>query len=197
VFRFAADGTERIFSEVGVGWATGLYARSLLLDLLGNAAQIAVLGDESLDVIYELRMYPPLADQVSTVTTRGVERTLVFRATSVTASASWAPINAAANMNGEFRGYDGAIGSITGLPSGVSSSLGVGVTGEYSSGSLESSATLNVGPSSGNGPAGISTITTPESSGFGRYQISISPPISKTSANYFRSVFRAKWGRKT
>lgn len=84
VFRVAPVGSNRTYSEVGVGWsATNLFSRALIKDPLGNPNTITVLGDEYLDVTYEIRMYIPAGDRVSVIQPTGDDlepRTVTVRA---------------------------------------------------------------------------------------------------------------------
>lgn len=59
-YRFAEGVAAGNISEVGCGWGTGLalWNRALVKDLSGNPTTIAVLSDELLDVIIEVRYYP-------------------------------------------------------------------------------------------------------------------------------------------
>ncbi|WP_312237310.1 hypothetical protein [Stenotrophomonas sp.] len=79
--RFAAGAAAGTLAEVGVSPAgTGaLFSRALILDGGGNPTTITVLSDEVLDVTYELRLYPTLADATGTVTIAAVSYNWIAR----------------------------------------------------------------------------------------------------------------------
>lgn len=72
--RFAAGAAAGVLAEVGVSpaAASALFSRALILDGGGAPTTITVLSDEVLDVTYELRLYPVLADATGTVTIASV-----------------------------------------------------------------------------------------------------------------------------
>ena len=83
--RFAPRGSAYNVSEVGFGHDTvnTLFNRALIRNSYGELATISVLGDEYLEVIYQIRIYPPMQDAVFTVIPTGKdteERQLVVRA---------------------------------------------------------------------------------------------------------------------
>lgn len=58
-WRFAVGVATGNISEIGLGWGNAtLWNRALIKDTSGNTATIAVLADEYLDVISEVRVYP-------------------------------------------------------------------------------------------------------------------------------------------
>ena len=64
-YRFGEGVAVGNLSEVGIGHAaTGavLFSRALIVDGLGVPTTITVLADEYLDVLWELRIYPPTVD---------------------------------------------------------------------------------------------------------------------------------------
>ena len=79
--RFAAGAAAGTLAEVGVApAATGaLFSRALILDGGGNPTTITILSDEVLDVTYELRLYPTLADATGTVTIASVSYSWIAR----------------------------------------------------------------------------------------------------------------------
>ena len=78
-FRFSAGAAEGNLSEVGVGWSDGLFSRALIKDEGGDLTTITVLADEALDVVYELRAYPEMSDQVVNITISGTEYEFTIR----------------------------------------------------------------------------------------------------------------------
>lgn len=75
VFRVSPRGESRTYSELGVGWyedyVNYLFSRTLIKDSLGNPTSISILGDEYLDVTYEVRMYIPMDTAVYTIVPTG------------------------------------------------------------------------------------------------------------------------------
>lgn len=60
VWRFKQGVAAGNISEVGMGWSdSNLWNRALIRDLNGNPTTITVLSDEYLDVVAEVRIYPP------------------------------------------------------------------------------------------------------------------------------------------
>lgn len=65
-WRFSEGVAAGNISEVGMGWGnTTLWNRALVLDANGNPTTITVLGDEFLDVVAEIRVYPTLSNEGS------------------------------------------------------------------------------------------------------------------------------------
>ena len=72
VFRVTPRGENRTYSEMGVGWNdNNLFSRTLIKDPQGNPNTISILGDEYLDVTYEVRLYMPVDTAVYTVVPTG------------------------------------------------------------------------------------------------------------------------------
>ncbi|WP_180072229.1 hypothetical protein [Acinetobacter sp. YH12200] len=59
-WRFGEGVAAGNISEVGMGWSdAAMWNRALIRDILGNPTTITVLSDEFLDVVAEIRVYPP------------------------------------------------------------------------------------------------------------------------------------------
>lgn len=72
VFRVSPRGENRTYSEMGVGWNdNNLFSRTLIKDPQGNPNTISILGDEYLDVTYEVRLYMPVETAVYEVVPTG------------------------------------------------------------------------------------------------------------------------------
>ncbi len=126
-FRFAAGTVAANLTEVGVGWGLSgstLISRALIIDpILGTPTTITPLADEVLDVTYELRYYPPVADIIGPqVTLNGVVYDTKTRAANVKSSA-WSSMIGTAMVVGTavnvWRAYDGVIGTVLAGPSGL------------------------------------------------------------------------------
>lgn len=199
-FRFATGVATGNLSEVGVGWGAGLFSRAIIVDLAGNPTTITVLSDESLDVIYELRLYPPLADNTFTCDISGVTYTCVRRASRVT-SESWAPINIfGAGILGLYyiTAFNGVIGSITTAPNGSTYSKNSAGFGVYTDYTYNITIPLEFGLTEGNVSGGISALELTQSGGSqtgGSFQISFSPAIPKDATKTLNLTFQISWAR--
>lgn len=72
VFRVTPRGENRTYAEMGVGWNdSNLFSRTLIKDPQGNPNTISILGDEYLDVTYEVRQYMPVDTAVYEVVPTG------------------------------------------------------------------------------------------------------------------------------
>ena len=128
-WRFLAGTVATNLSEAGVGWAVGpgssIMCRAPILDpVLQTPTTVTPLADELLDVMYELRYYPPLVDVTSPqVTLDGITYNTITRAANVTGEAWSASIGSAIGVGNilYWIAYDGDIGAITSSPSGASS----------------------------------------------------------------------------
>lgn len=187
-------------SEVGVGWDTGLFSRALTVDAEGNPTTITVLSNEGLDVLYEIRLYPPLTDQTSEITVGSTTYTLTARAANVTSSSStvgWAPSGGQALQSSPSNApfvYDGLIGAITTSPSGNSAVSASRSTSSYSNNSLQVAMSANWALTAGNFAAGIKSLLF-YTTGVGAWQIGIDPPITKTSLDALTMYFQVAWSR--
>lgn len=96
VFRVSPRGESRSYSELGVGWNdSNLFSRTLIKDPQGNPNTISILGDEYLDVTYEVRLYIPAETAVYQVVPTGDDiepRTITVhasRANTVSGTFGW------------------------------------------------------------------------------------------------------------
>lgn len=200
-YRFATGVAAGTLAEVGVGWATGnaantLWCRALILDAGGNPTTITVLSDEVLDVAYELRIYPDLVDKVFQVTISGNLYDCILRAADVLSTASWGTnLFSGFLASGVPYVYNGALGAITTLPSGVLSAPSpVNPTvAPYAPGTLYRQYEANWGLDQGNLAGGISAWLMP--SNVGAYKVSFSPAIPKTNVQVLKLTARLSWGR--
>ena len=200
-FRFAAGTATGNLSEVGVGWGNittdnFLFSRALILDGGGLPTTINVLADEVLDVIYELRLYPPLTDTVITGLNLGLStHTVTVRAASVTNSASWGVglgetvlvlrTNNAALQNG-------SLGAITADPSGTSAQVPL-VSAAYVANSRERVGTLTAGLNDANLAGGVTVALVTGS--VGSFQFGFSPAIPKNNTRVLKLNLKVSWSR--
>lgn len=207
-YRFAAGTATGNLSEVGVGWASvgNLFSRALILDGGGNPTTITVLANEVLDVTYELRVYPPLADVAGNITIAGVNYSYTLRACNVTTGVTALGSQPGWGLdsgNGWFWGaddafhstnaYDGAIGTIVQSPSGNNLGAGSGTAQAYVANSRQRDYVLSYGLNAGNGAGGIKSIRW--GSLRSAYQIEFTPNIPKTASKTLNITVRHSWGR--
>lgn len=201
-YRFAEGAATGNIAEVGVGpSATGnLLSRARILDGSGNPTTISVAADESLDVTYEFRYYPPTVDNTFSLTIDGVTYSVTSRAALVTTAGSpgWtvAQIGQAPTINNTYVicAYNGAIGAITERPAGASSSASSSTNAAYSAGSHYRDGTVTWALNAGNLVGGISAIEATH--GIGTYQLGFSPAIPKDNKKVLQMTFRHSWARK-
>lgn len=204
VYRFAAGTATGNLTEVGVGYSTtALFSRTLIKDGSGNPTTITILASESLDVTYELRLYPPSADVAHSTVISGVTYTGVIRAcnvTAFTANSSWYAgyiFGSTAGLTGSSNHlvYNGGIGPVTGAPSGTSSVTSNPVMAAYSNNSKQRTGTWTSTLTQGNVAGGITASRHPTT--LGEYQISYSPAIPKDSTKVLTLGLTLSWDRVT
>lgn len=202
--RFAPQGSPYNISELGFGWDSNgtLFNRALVRDLEGNPTSLSILGDEFLDVVYELRLYPPVQDFVGTMTPTGIDttpRSYIVRARGDDGSLTYNSERGwtvAEMLRPRGNNWDylksGPIGPLFGEPTGNSLSLigsavmdPSGASGVY---------TLQAPPPSANFTGGIRSAVAAMYSA--KYQFEFDPPFMKTSDDVFRFSFRHSWGRR-
>lgn len=202
-YRFVAGQATGNLSEVGAGWAANtLFSRALIVDDLGDPTTITVLADEALDVTYELRLFPPLDDVISSVTIGASTYTMTARSSLVASGGDrdgWGlsgGVVQCENVN-LYRpyAYSGDIGDITQSPSGTSAQAGICGNAAYANNSLERGMSASWGLSEGNLDGGIRSIVL-MTNGLGRYQFQFDPVIPKTSSNSLALNFKVAWGRR-
>lgn len=200
-FRFAAGVATGNLSEVGVGWGNNttdntIYCRARILDGVGAPTTINILADEALDVIYEIRAYPPLTDVVVSGLDLGMStHTATVRAASVTEGVFWG-----GDLGSEVvfiqnlwtAVYNGTIGAITTKPSGSGASADP-TNLSYATLSRTKKSNLNLGLTQANLAGGIASLDTRTT--IGRYQIGFSPAIAKTASRTLRLDLQVSWGR--
>ena len=211
VFRVSPRGENRTYSELGVGWSdSNLFSRTLIKDPLGEQSTITILGDEYLDVTYEVRLYVPVDTAVYTVTPTGDD--LEPREITVQASAlnihtnsrtfGWGlgHYNEPGSLCGEHPVYDlshnrfftGRIGGIYQNPEGdvVGSTFNANSKVRTSDTSMTFNFTRDL-------PDNIGTLRTMQVSQLGFcFQMQFSPPFVKTNEDRFNISYSISWGRR-
>lgn len=198
MFRFAEGAAAGNLSEVGVGWASNLFARALIVDSLGNPTTVTVLADEVLLVLYEVQLYPPTDDYEFEAPVTGVNRTWVRRAARVTNGNTSVGWGVAGTIAAAYRifAFNGALGELTEAPDGLSAQASSTATAPYSNNSLKIWVSGFWALGAGNLANGISAILL-ETKGLGAYQFSVDPPIEKTSLASLNLSIEVSWSRRT
>ncbi len=209
-YRFAQGTVAANLSEVGIGWGTSgstLISRALILDpILQIPTTITPLSDELLDVSYELRYYPPLIDITSPqVTLDGIVYDTITRAAKVTDAAWSSSIGSKMGISnggaGDWRAYDGNLGTILLGPSGLNADWAAGskYNSAYQNNSYE--VVMNVICSSvgWNVAAGIRSIEVITSAGYYQTQFNAASGgarIPKTTAYTITMAWTLGWTEK-
>ena len=211
-YRFVAGVATGNVSEVGIAYGTRqavsnatsagnvlapLFSRALIVDEFGTPVTITVTAEEFLEVVYEYRVYPPLADVVGTTTIASISTDYTLRAARVTSNQHWA-----SKLGYDFRGEpvttnpheirDGVIGAIDGSPLGAEigdASVNDEVVLAYSLGSYYRDLRVVFGLNDGNADFRSCLIWTT----LGAYQIEFDPMIGKRNTNEFRITLRVHW----
>lgn len=200
-FRFAVGSLGGNYSEIGVGWSSTLmYARALIVDGGGAPTTITVGSGEQLDVYYERRVYPPVSDVVTTPTIGGVSTTVTVRSQNAANSTIWdASSYPHYNQGGSPLGsfcevFNGAIGAVTGVPSGTSSVPSSATNSAYSNNSYTRNVVVTFAPAEGNLAGGITAAVCRFK--MAALQVGFSPAIGKISGNTLVLTYTTSWGRR-
>lgn len=214
--RFAAGsmgGSAVNLAEVGVSPAAAgsLFSRALILDGGGTPTTISIQPDEVLDVTYELRIYPVLADATGTVTIASVVYNWTARPlTHADYDNNWA------SMIGLGIGFNTSIGNASvygpavaaALPAQNSKPVSLVAAGGmipqiYTAGQYARSFLFNFDLNDGNVPGGgigcFFAASQPNSSGQagGAWAWGLSPKLPKDSNFVSTFTVRQTWGRYT
>lgn len=200
-YRFAANTVVGNLSEVGVGWASALFSRSLIVDGNGDPTTVTVLEDETVDVTYLLKNYSPEEDYEFQADIEGT-RDCVMRACNASSSSTtsgWGMTGSAialASGTGIYPivAYNGALGTVVQSPSGTSDTNASTANATYVNNSLEKGFSATWLMANGNLSGGITAFRL-ATNGIGTYQISVDPPIAKTASNTLNVNFKVAWGR--
>lgn len=209
VFRVSPRGENRTYSELGVGWNdSNLFSRTLIKDPSGGQNTITILGDEYLDVTYEVRMYVPVDVAEYTVTPTGDDiepRVITVSASALSIDAnSWTfgwglahymkPSSLCGNHSTfeHNRFFDGRRGGIYQDPEGEVVGSRFNATSMVRT--SDTSMTFNF---SRDLEDNIGTLRTMQVSQLGYcFQMQFSPPFVKTNEERFNLSYSISWGRK-
>lgn len=209
-FRVNPQGVSRTYSELGVGWNNdNLFSRTLIKDVHGNNNTISILGDEYLDVLYQLRIYVSTDTVTGTITPTGddtLERTFESKVSRFGINSytyGWCfsshaahptmvplPICSQWTYNTHCRFFSGQIGEkITDGPTEV-----FGGNFDWTITRLsDTSALFKIVRGL---PDSVGTIAGFELSTYmTNFQIAIDPPFVKTNQDRFEFEWTLSWGR--
>lgn len=195
-YTFPAGSATGNLSEVGVGGTISgsttpiIFSRALIVDGGGVPTTITVLSDEILVVTYELRLYIDQTDSSYSffINTTSYSGTLRRALLATPPSNMNIAMVATLGIPGQSI-YTGAIGPVTGSPSGIVVNVSASQPATYTNGTYYNDfrATYAVGVGTGN-------ITAIMNSGVhGSWQFSISPAIPKTSSISLQLNWRQSW----
>lgn len=209
-YTFAQGAAAGNLQEIGTSWSNAgngnLFSRALILDGGGLPTTITVLADEILEVTYQFRYYANASDIAGTL--NGYDYTLrAANAASVNASGTGGPGAWGLSTLG-FQGgvastsgfpacnvYAGAIGLITGNPSGTTLQDSSRQTiGSYTNGNHYRDFTCGFGLSSGNIAGGIMSVRAAHY--VGNIQAQFTPVIAKDNTKLLTFTFRHRWARR-
>lgn len=204
-FRFGPGVATGNLTEVGVSTTTNVFfSRSLIKDELGQPTSFTVLADETLDVIYELQVYPDLVDSVYSKTFNGTTYEFTSRAAAVTTSHpsqldGYIYLHSVApGSNQSAYAYSGTIGNITQISSGISAPADGFTQPAYLNNSLKNNIDYKWSLNLGNFAEGIKSFyIRPTFYYWFSTQIGVNPPIMKTSSHVFALSCEVSWGRRT
>ena len=202
-YRFGQGVAAGNLTEVGIrtdaGASTALFSRALIVDSSGNPTTLTILSDEYLDVTYELRFYPEMTDQNFNVTLYGENYSVLVRPANVT---SVNVINAQGYFfqwicyyyTTQYYYYNGAIGTVTGQPSGSSYQNSTGY-GAYVNNSYERNFICSLGLNDGNLSGGVRSILIKTHKA--DWQLQFTPPIPKDSFKTLVLNIYTSWSPNT
>lgn len=201
-YNFAIGAVVGNIAEVGIGnTASGntqpqLFTHALIL-VGGSPGTISVTSSDALVVYHEMRLYLDLTTNPYSFNISGVSYTgnyLRALSTSIPNYALNVYYDINYGVNGTFTAYNGAVGTVTGQPSGSSDfTRGQTSIGSYTSGTYTLSMSCVIPLSQMNFSGGISAfmITT----NHGSFQFSVSPAIPKTNLYTLTMNWSVSWAR--
>lgn len=206
IFRVTPRGENRTYSEMGVGWNdSNLFSRTLIKDPQGNPNTISILGDEYLDVTYEVRQYIPVNTVVYEVVPTGDDvesRTITVRGSQIntlSAVMGWgiatgntirSILNNATSAHNRF--FDGGLGGLYQSPEGNT----VGSTFNRTS-LARTSSTSAVITLTRELPDNVGLLRTLQVSQEAYcFQMEFDPPFNKSNEDRFSISYSISWGRE-
>lgn len=200
VFQFAEGAAAGTLAEVGVGWGgntTGidLFSRARIKNSLGEEILLTVLSDEILEVTYELRLYPPTDDVVSTMDLNGTTHTITARPSN-TNTINWQPARLLGTGHPQYTVavYSGVIGTRTQAPSGTGSVNTAHSFAPYVQDSFKLKASPVWGLNNGNFAEFVKSLSYTTYS-IGSFQFGFEPPLPKNADRILTITVEMSWNR--
>jgi len=199
VYRFNAGALNGNYTEVGIGWSTAaLFSRALIVDGGGSPTSVTVASSEYLDVYYRLKVVPLLTDYTYGLTISSVTYSVTRRAGAVSNSNDWSPyigpILAADSGGATVSAFTGALGEVTGIPSGtVEHYFADATNASYVNNSHTNTGSLGFDLNTFNLPGGIKTILVANT--IGKWQHEFTPVLPKDNTKIMTLSFSVTWGR--
>lgn len=193
-FRFGQGAAAGNLTEVGIKTSAGvLFSRALIVDSAGSPTTLTILADEYLDVTYEFRMYPDIADTVLTVPLNGSDYVCTLRASGVNSMPSYFEYGISSGLasSNTTYFYSGGIGTITGGPSGNNYYHNHNLVGGYVNDTFERVFNFSAGLNNANFSEGVNSLYLRTSKG--QFQVGFSPAIPKTSYMTLSLNLTIKW----
>lgn len=189
-------------AEVGVGIIVGgsssipisVFSHALI-QTGGVPTTISVTSSDQLIVTFELRLYLNTTDSSYSVTISSVNYSGTQRVSQYNNTSTYS-LNTAVSFSNGLGGssvYNGAIGTITGTPSGLSTNLPNPTPATYTAGTYFRSFTSSSSISQSNVSGGISAIVF--SSSLGNNQLSVSPVLPKDNTKTMTLTYNVSWAR--
>lgn len=220
VHQFDPGSVVGTITEVGIGWYTQvglvytyyLFSHALILDGEGNPTSITLTSEDTLDIIYTVKVYPPASDTTGTVVLNGITYNWTSRIYKASETdyynyyGNWLlPGGSLCAKDTDIWGnlylYKQAMlynaGSLTTNQTDTVTGSPVTVTmtgAAYVADSYSRDVTFAAGLTQGNLSGGIKTITF--GAGFGAYQIGFTPNIPKDGTCTLTLTFTHSWARK-
>lgn len=207
--RFGQGVAAGNLTEVGIGWSSSgnptsgtnrVFSRALIVDGANSPTTLTVASNEYLDVFYTLESYPDLSDVSGSVVISGVTYTTLTRFAAATQN-KFGDLN----INSHFypldsvTAYSGAIGAVTGLPSGTAGYPNSKTGIPYVAGSKEIDTDVTWGLNAGNLAGGIKSIYVTGGPGIQfinpSSQIELTPTIPKDNTKTLTLRLSYSWAR--
>lgn len=205
-YQFPAGQATGNIAEIGVtpyqhggGGYTGttvpVYSRALVVDGGGSPTVIPVLASEALTVTYILQVYIDETDHSYSISLSGTPYSGIWRVANVTSVPPLGICIGASQTGDVGTPYNGgAIGPVTGQPSGSSGTNETAVISTYTYGTYYVTRTTTWPINDGN-IGGIDFFLFRQSNSAGSFQMSITPQVPKTNVYNLSMVYNTSWAR--
>jgi hypothetical protein len=192
---FTAAQANGNLTEIGMfQYSSGapIWCRQLIRDANGTPTTITKTSEYELRAVYELRLYPEVADVVTSTVINGTAQNVTSRRAFWGNANNWNPLRYVmlANDGTNCGVYTGVLGPITGQPSGTATYVN-GVVGSYTAGSYQRTATVTYGATVANGT--IKSLGTFDFTPSTQYELTNA--VNKTDTQKLVAVFTSSWGR--